>query len=181
MPAWVYNEKDLMTRYGLRWGGEYTGTPDPMHFEFMLTPADADSITASLGGGEWWEMPIGQPEIAQIKQACADALNDWDSKRPPPLAEGVKPQTLTEAVNGVWGGGIPKIVSDTGKILSWTVTTQIPTAQQIADAVVAELPSGSVELVAITAAFKRVLNDLVINIETDPTGATATVEDQGLR
>lgn len=38
----------LMNRYGFAWGGDYrrTGFRDPMHFEFMGSPADADTMTA---------------------------------------------------------------------------------------------------------------------------------------
>ena len=48
MPSWVRQPGPLMRKYGLRWGGTFSGTPDPMHFEFMGTPADADRITAKL-------------------------------------------------------------------------------------------------------------------------------------
>jgi hypothetical protein len=41
--------------HGFRWGGRYTTKPDPMHFEFMGTPATCAAITARLraflGGG----------------------------------------------------------------------------------------------------------------------------------
>jgi hypothetical protein len=47
MPSWVQEAGPLMAKYGLRWGGTFS-TPDPMHFEFMGTPADADRITAKL-------------------------------------------------------------------------------------------------------------------------------------
>lgn len=36
----------MWNRYGFAWGGHYNGTPDPMHFEFMGTPAQADQMTA---------------------------------------------------------------------------------------------------------------------------------------
>jgi D-alanyl-D-alanine carboxypeptidase len=48
MPSWVRDANYLMNKYGLRWGGTYSGTPDPMHYEFMLTPADADRKSAAL-------------------------------------------------------------------------------------------------------------------------------------
>lgn len=38
MPSWL---PDLWRSYGFRWGGDYTSTPDPMHFEFMGTPGEA--------------------------------------------------------------------------------------------------------------------------------------------
>lgn len=33
---------------GLRWGGDYAGRKDPMHFEFIGTPADAKRISKTL-------------------------------------------------------------------------------------------------------------------------------------
>lgn len=35
----------LWNQYGFRWGGDYSGTKDWMHFEFMGTPADARAMT----------------------------------------------------------------------------------------------------------------------------------------
>jgi small-conductance mechanosensitive channel len=48
MPSWVRRARPLVQKYGLRWGGTFSTTPDPMHFEFMGTPADAARITAKL-------------------------------------------------------------------------------------------------------------------------------------
>lgn len=46
----------LWNRYGFRWGGNYSGTKDFMHFEFMGTPADAREMTdkarKDFGGGD---------------------------------------------------------------------------------------------------------------------------------
>ncbi len=39
-------------RYGFRWGGNYRSSPDPMHFEFMGTPADARRRVSELQGGQ---------------------------------------------------------------------------------------------------------------------------------
>ena len=45
----------LWNSYGFRWGGNYSGNKDWMHFEFMGTPADARALTEKahrdLGGG----------------------------------------------------------------------------------------------------------------------------------
>lgn len=43
IPDWMV---DLWNRYGFAWGGDYSSTPDAMHFEFMGTPAQADEMTA---------------------------------------------------------------------------------------------------------------------------------------
>lgn len=44
LPAWV---PDLWAQYGFAWGGHYSGSfKDPMHLEFMGSPADADDMTA---------------------------------------------------------------------------------------------------------------------------------------
>ena len=49
MPSWVRDADYLMGKYGLRWGGAYVdSTPDPMHFEFMLSPSAADRISKEL-------------------------------------------------------------------------------------------------------------------------------------
>lgn len=50
----------LWNQYGFRWGGDYSGTKDWMHYEFMGTPDDARQMTerarAELGEGEEDEM-----------------------------------------------------------------------------------------------------------------------------
>lgn len=43
MPEWLPR---LWESYGWAWGGRWTRTPDPMHFEYMGTPAQAAQDTA---------------------------------------------------------------------------------------------------------------------------------------
>lgn len=54
IPRWMI---DLFETYGFAWGGNYSGTPDTMHFEFMGTPAQADQMTEravrEVLGGNW--------------------------------------------------------------------------------------------------------------------------------
>ncbi len=38
MPSWMPN---LWNEYGFRWGGDYSGRKDPMHYEYMGSPRDA--------------------------------------------------------------------------------------------------------------------------------------------
>lgn len=38
----------MAARYGFRWGGDYTGRKDYMHFEFMGTPASAAVLTRTV-------------------------------------------------------------------------------------------------------------------------------------
>jgi hypothetical protein len=42
MPSWV---GALWNQYGFRWGGDYSGRKDAMHFEFMGTPEEAKEMT----------------------------------------------------------------------------------------------------------------------------------------
>jgi hypothetical protein len=42
MPSWI---GPLWNQYGFRWGGNYHGRLDNMHFEFMGTPQDAEAMT----------------------------------------------------------------------------------------------------------------------------------------
>jgi hypothetical protein len=39
----------LWRDHGFRWGGAYAGVKDPMHFEFLGTPADAADVRARIG------------------------------------------------------------------------------------------------------------------------------------
>jgi len=62
IPGWMVT---LWNRYGFAWGGHYRGTPDPMHFEFMGTPQDADAMTALAIQELTGEQPptTGQPTL----------------------------------------------------------------------------------------------------------------------
>jgi len=39
----------LAKKYGLKWGGDYNGRADEMHFEVEISPAKAKALIASLG------------------------------------------------------------------------------------------------------------------------------------
>lgn len=42
------NASEIAARWGFRWGGDYTTTPDPMHFEFMGSRDEAKDRVKSL-------------------------------------------------------------------------------------------------------------------------------------
>lgn len=61
MPGWM---PDLWNEYGFRWGGDYSGSKDAMHYEFMGSVSDAAAQTSkaksrNLGGGG---TPTPEPE-----------------------------------------------------------------------------------------------------------------------
>lgn len=66
MPGWM---PDLWNAYGFRWGGDYSGSKDAMHYEFMESVAAAASYTDQarrdgLGGGSGGGgTPTPEPEI----------------------------------------------------------------------------------------------------------------------
>jgi hypothetical protein len=47
----------LAAKYGFRWGGDYVGRKDYMHFEFMGTPASATALARKLG------LLAGRPDL----------------------------------------------------------------------------------------------------------------------
>jgi hypothetical protein len=65
IPAWMPN---LFNEYGWRWGGDYTGRKDPMHFEFMGTPNDAAALTIKA---KEELMALSPEEKATLKRAEA--------------------------------------------------------------------------------------------------------------
>jgi GH25 family lysozyme M1 (1,4-beta-N-acetylmuramidase) len=69
MPSWVRDKNYLLTKYGLKWGGTYVNRPDAMHFEFILTPADADRITAALGDNS-----MSAAEVDELKTHITNTM-----------------------------------------------------------------------------------------------------------
>lgn len=68
MPSWM---PDLWNGYGFRWGGDYSGSKDAMHYEFMESVAAAASYTeqaraVGLGGLTPIEPP--EPEVPTLTE-----------------------------------------------------------------------------------------------------------------
>lgn len=61
MPDWM---PALWKSYGFRWGGDYTTTPDTMHFEFMGSVSDAAMFTARARS-EFSKAPAPAPAPAR--------------------------------------------------------------------------------------------------------------------
>jgi hypothetical protein len=57
----------------IRWGGDYTSRTDPMHFEFIGTPADARRIAAQLEGGTL--ATLDSDDLAAIEKVMVKVLN----------------------------------------------------------------------------------------------------------
>jgi hypothetical protein len=57
IPGWM---ADLAVKYGLVWGGDWA-TPDPMHFEFVGSPGDADAYVAHLAKPQGVLVSAGEP------------------------------------------------------------------------------------------------------------------------
>lgn len=68
MPTWM---PSLWWQYGLFWGGWYQSTKDPMHYEFLGTPADLRSATtrakSDLGEGESVPYPFLGEESDRVR------------------------------------------------------------------------------------------------------------------
>lgn len=65
MPRWVV---DCATKWGLHWGGNYTGSrKDPMHFEFLGRPSDVDAYPLTREDEDMAQVP--QEEWEQVKAA----------------------------------------------------------------------------------------------------------------
>jgi len=72
----------IAARYGFRWGGAYTSRPDPMHFEYMGTPADAEGQATGFDGQENEEMlrkGVDGPDVKML-QRNLNAFHRGDPK-----------------------------------------------------------------------------------------------------
>lgn len=64
VPRWLV---ELFNRYGFRWGGDYSGRKDPMHWEFMGEPDDAEILTKEARA-EFGEDDLTPDEKATLKR-----------------------------------------------------------------------------------------------------------------
>lgn len=69
---------DRLHHLKIRWGGDFTSTKDPMHFEFVGTPEDAERIAAIIERED--DMALDDADVARVAKATAAELLD-DLKR----------------------------------------------------------------------------------------------------
>lgn len=67
-----------VARYGLQWGGDYSGRKDAMHFEFVKTPRDARAIVDSLNAQEDDDLT---PEQAKMLKEVHAMLTEMGAPR----------------------------------------------------------------------------------------------------
>lgn len=85
-----------------RWGGDYTGRKDAMHYEFMGTPDDARRIAAELGATAPAPAPAGASGPLLRRGAKGDAVRRLQQRL---VASGAR-----LAVDGDFGPGTEKAV-----------------------------------------------------------------------
>lgn len=79
MPNWM---PDLWNEYGFRWGGDYSGSKDAMHYEFMGSVSDAANETnraraAGIGGGQPQGDWLDTCSYDEFVQATREAIAPW--------------------------------------------------------------------------------------------------------
>jgi hypothetical protein len=91
-------------RLGMRWGGDYTGKKDGMHFEFMGTPADASRIAAGLR-----PKPVGWSAVSERTQRAVSAPVDglW----------GLLTDASVNVVRNAINGGFPLGVREAQRVV----------------------------------------------------------------
>jgi hypothetical protein len=78
IPSWM---PSLWAHYGWYWGGLYRGSfKDPMHFEFMGSPADARDMTRMAIADGIGTLPLSNADKEWLKRELRDAVNDHADK-----------------------------------------------------------------------------------------------------
>lgn len=87
---------------GMRWGGDYRGRKDAMHFEFVGTPADARRLIAAL------RTPVTRPDLKEY-----DVISDEDVER---IAAAVHAKTNPDIVTVLRGTDQPSLTRIVAKL-----------------------------------------------------------------
>jgi D-alanyl-D-alanine carboxypeptidase len=99
-PRWIAG---LAEDYLLRWGGDFTGEyVDPMHFEFVGTPADAGRITRTLKEGEDMT-PAQEAKLDRVLDALAVTGSTGPDQSVQKLYENVAAILNALAITGTTG------------------------------------------------------------------------------
>jgi len=78
IPSWMPR---LWARYGWYWGGFYRGSfKDPMHFEFMGSPADARDMARMALADGIGTLPLTDTDKQWLKKELRDAVNEHADK-----------------------------------------------------------------------------------------------------
>jgi hypothetical protein len=79
VPGWLV---EMFNRYGFRWGGDYSGRKDPMHWEFMGAVEDARTLT------ERARAEFGEDDLTPEEKATLKRLNTFLDAVTGPLRPG---------------------------------------------------------------------------------------------
>lgn len=95
-----------------RWGGEYSGRKDAMHYEFMGTPDDARRLAAELSGGGGGTAPPPEAAPPAAPQAAGGPLLKRGAKGPDVrrLQERLNAHGAGVGVDGDFGPGTEQAV-----------------------------------------------------------------------
>lgn len=107
------NISQIAADCGLQWGGDYAGRKDPMHFEFVGTPAEAAAAVARLNQPDAGRMfKTLTPQEEQEVLRAARAINRAIDTRQVSKVDGKTELWLTEFI--LWNN---KIITDIAKKL----------------------------------------------------------------
>jgi hypothetical protein len=98
----------MAARYGFRWGGDYVGRKDYMHFEFMGTPASAAALVRRVG-------PVHRPAFPDggLRRGSSGEAVRWLQRRLNEIAGASGHQVLEGkplATDGVFGEQTESVV-----------------------------------------------------------------------
>lgn len=86
----------------VRWGGDYTGRPDEMHFEIVGTAAQVASVAARIRAGQLVSNPIGSPGAGPILPNPSAPLTPIDPEDDMPVTEQEMDRIAEKVAARVW-------------------------------------------------------------------------------
>lgn len=81
----------------VRWGGDFKGTPDPMHFEIAVSPGVLSGVASRIRHRRWFEMASKDELRSVVAEVVAEAFNAYKKEQLTVKTANGTPRTLSRA------------------------------------------------------------------------------------
>lgn len=85
--------------HSIRWGGDYSGTPDAMHFEVNVNKSTLSKVADRIREDD--DMPLSDDDLEKIAHRVNKVLGDYDSEGEPRDPKNKDPEQANARLNQI--------------------------------------------------------------------------------